>query len=115
MKNKNKLWRLRALMVIMGIPVTALQWISIVLWITKGIWWPFVLWLCVDIPWGVWVTLLYFRKVDYICPECHTVFKPRLKQAFFANHTPTTRKLTCPHCGHKGFCVEVYTKENKEE
>ena len=115
MKNKNKLWRLRALMVLTGIPVTALQWTSIVLWIAKGIWWPFVLWVCVAIPWGTWVSIFYFKKVDYICPECHTVFKPRLKQAFFANHTPTTRKLTCPHCSHKGFCVEVYTKEENTE
>ena len=31
-----------------------------------------------------------------------------LKEAFWANHTPTARKLTCTSCGHKGFCVEVW-------
>ena len=46
--------------------------------------------------------------VKYICPECHEVFKPTLKEAFWANHTPTARKLTCTACGHKGFCVEVW-------
>jgi len=113
MKNKDKLWRLRFMMLLTGIPVTALQWTSIVLWITKGIWWLFVLWVCVAVPWGIWVSRLYFKKVDYICPECHAVFKPRMKEAFFANHTTTTRKLTCPHCGHRGFCVEVYAREDK--
>ena len=35
MKNKNKLRKMRWLMVLTGIPVTALQWTSIILWITK--------------------------------------------------------------------------------
>ena len=52
----------------------------------------------------------YFKNVDYICPNCHTVFKPSLKETFFAKHTPTLRKLTCSSCGHHGFCVEVYRK-----
>lgn len=39
--------------------------------------------------------------------ECHEVFKPYFKEAFWARHTPATRKLTCPSCGHHGFCVEV--------
>ena len=46
----------------------------------------------------------------YICPQCHEVFKPKFKAAFFAYHTPTTRKLTCPKCGHKGHCVETYSE-----
>ena len=51
--------------------------------------------------------------VKYICPECHEVFKPALKEAFWANHTPTARKLTCAACGHKGFCVEVWGGDDK--
>ena len=46
--------------------------------------------------------------LKYICPECHEVFKPTLKEAFFANHTPAARKLTCTSCAHKGFCVEIW-------
>jgi len=114
MKNKNKLRKMRWAMVLTGIPVTALQWTSIVLWITHGLWWLFVIWACVAIPWGIVASINYFKRVAYICPECHEVFRPRLKEVFWAYHTPKMRRLTCPKCGHKGLCVEVYAeKEDK--
>ena len=114
MKNKNKLRKMRWLMVLTGIPVTALQWVSVVLWITHGLWWLFAIWACVAIPWGIVVSINYFKRVAYICPECHEVFKPKLKEVFWAYHTPKMRRLTCPKCGHKGLCVEVYAeKEDK--
>ena len=114
MKNKNKLRKMRWAMVLTGIPVTALQWVSIVLWITHGLWWLFAIWACVAIPWGIVVSINYFKRVAYICPECHEVFRPRLKEVFWAYHTPKMRRLTCPKCGHKGLCVEVYAeKEDK--
>ena len=108
MENKKKLKKMRMMMILTGIPVTALQWFSIIFWIVRGIWWPFVIWILVAIPWGILVTRYYFGHVKYICPECHEVFKPSLKDAFWANHTPTTRKLTCTACGQRGFCVEVW-------
>ena len=114
MKNKNKLTKMRLTMVLTGIPVTILQWVSIVLWITHGLWWLFAVWACVAIPWGIVVSINYFKRVAYICPECHEVFRPRLKEVFWAYHTPKMRRLTCPKCGHKGLCVEVYAeKEGK--
>ncbi len=113
MKNKNNLTKMRLTMILTGIPVTALQWTSIVLWITNGLWWLFVIWACVAIPWGVIVSKYYFDHVAYICPECHEVFKPKLKEAFWAYHTPKMRRLTCPKCGRKGMCVEVYCEKNK--
>ena len=99
---------MRWMMILTRIPVAALQWVSIIFWIARGIWWPFVLWVLVAVPWGILVSRYYLRHVKYICPECHEVFKPTLKEAFFANHTPTARKLTCTSCGHRGFCVEVW-------
>ena len=108
MEGKEKLKKMRWMMILTGIPVTALQWFSVIFWIVKGVWWPFVLWVVVAVSWGIWVSRYYFRHVKYICPECHEVFKPTLKEAFWANHTPTARKLTCPACGRKGFCVEIW-------
>jgi len=115
MKQKNKLNKMRLTMVLTGIPVTALQLTSIVLWITNGLWWLFAIWACVAIPWGICVSKHYFNHVAYICPECHEVFKPKMKEVFWAYHTPKMRRLTCPKCSRKGLCVEVYAeKEDKK-
>jgi len=108
MKNKTKLRKLHWCMVLTGIPVTALQWTAIILWITHGFWWLFVLWVLVAVPWGIIVSKKYFESVAYICPACHTVFKPRFKEMFWAYHTPKMRRLTCTNCAHHGMCVEVY-------
>lgn len=111
LENKKKMKQLHALLLITGIPIGILQWTSIVLWIVSGIWWLFAAYMLILIPYAVWITRFYFKRVVYICPQCHAVFKPALKDAFFANHTPTLRKLTCVTCGYHGFCVETYGKE----
>lgn len=113
MKQKDKLTKMRWIMVLTGIPVTTLQWASIILWIAKGQWWLFAVWAFVAIPWGIVVSVYYYRHVAYICPECHEVFKPSFKEMFWAYHTPKMRRLTCPKCGHKGLCVEVYDDGGK--
>lgn len=110
MKQKDKLNRMRLFMVATGIPMSILQWTAIILWITRGIWWLFVIWACLAIPYGIRLSGYYFRQVAYICPQCHQVFKPRLKEAFWAYHTPKMRRLTCPECGRHGLCVEVYAE-----
>ena len=113
MESKKKLKKMRWMMILTGIPVSALQWLSIILWIIRGVWWPFIVWVLVAAVWGTLVIRYYFNHVQYICPECHEVFKPTLKEAFWANHTPSTRKLTCTACGHRGFCVEIWGGEEK--
>lgn len=107
MTNKKELRKIHATLLVTAIPLGILQWSSIILWAAKGIWWLFLVWVLVAIPYAVCLTRWYFKKVAYICPQCHTVFKPTFKEAFWANHTPVTRKLTCPSCAHHGFCVEV--------
>lgn len=111
MENKKKLKRVRRNMLISAIPLGILQWGSIILWITTKIWWPFVVYLCVAVPYAIVLSRYYFRSVAYICPQCHKVFRPAFKEAFWARHTPRARKLTCTCCGHHGFCVETYGGE----
>ena len=107
MENKKKLRKVHLTMLLSAIPLGILQWGSIILWAMTGIWWLFAVYLVIGIPYAIWISIWYFKKTDYICPKCHQVFKPAFKQAFWANHTPTMRKLTCTCCGEKSWCVEI--------
>ncbi len=110
MKNKKKLFRLRLFLILIGIAMDIIEIGTAVIWWQTGIWWPFAVGMCIVAALGVGISIIYFKRVAYICPQCHEVFRPRFKEAFFAYHTPTTRKLTCPKCGHKGHCVETYNE-----
>lgn len=114
MENKKKMKQLHLILLITGIPFDIFQWTSIILWITMGVWWLFALWVMIAIPYVIWIINFYFKRVKYICPQCHEIFKPDFKEALWARHTPTLRKLTCICCGYKGFCVETYGEEEKK-
>ena len=115
MKQKQELKKMRWTMVLTGLPVTALQLTAIILGITHGLWWTLAIWAAVAIPWGILVSRYYFRHVAYICPQCHEVFRPKLKETFWAYHTPRMRRLTWPACGRKGLCGEVYSEPTRKE
>lgn len=114
MENKKNMRRLHAILLITGVPIDLIQLATVILWIVTGIWWPFVLYWVVAIPYGIWISNYYYKRVAYICPQCHEVFKPGFREVFFARHTPTLRKLTCTCCGYHGFCVETYGKKEKK-
>lgn len=115
MKTKNELKRVRMTMLLSGISMGFLEIASIILWLANGIWWPFAVYAAVAVPYAVLISIFYFKRVDYLCPSCGWVFHPRFREAFWANHTPKTRKLRCPHCRHRGFCVETYHGEESDE
>ena len=115
MKQKQKMTKMRLTMVLTGLPVTALQLTAIILGITHGLWWTLAIWAAAAIPWGIWCSAYYFRRTAYICPQCHEIFKPTFKEIFWAYHTPRMRRLTCPACGRKGLCVEVYSEPTRKE
>ncbi len=111
MKNKKKLQHMRIVMLAVGLVMDIIEIATVVLWVKTGIWWPFAIGMSVVVALVVWISSYYFRKTAYICPVCHEVFVPSFKEAFWARHTPRTRRLTCPRCHHKGFCVETYRRE----
>lgn len=111
MKNKNKLRRVHTIMLAIGIGMDIIELGTLFLWIRTGIWWPFALGMAAVIALGVWVCTYYYRHTAFLCPACHRVFRPGMREVLFAHHTPRTRKLTCPHCGHVGFCVETFAED----
>ncbi len=113
LENKKKMNRLHLLLLAFGIPLSVLEWTTVILWIVSGTWWPFAAWVAVDVAFGIWISYYYYRRTAYICPECHEIFVPSFKEMFFAKHTPTLRQVTCTRCGYKGFCVETYKKGEK--
>lgn len=114
MESKKKMRKLHAFLLVTGLPIEVAELVSVALWVSTGIWWPFAVYLLIAVPYAVWIMHYYFVRVSYVCPECGKIFNPVLREAFFANHTPTTRKLTCPHCGKKSFCVEIYREKEEK-
>lgn len=107
MKRKKKLRQLHLTMLLIGIVMDVLLVGSVLLWIFRHTWIPFTCCLPCVLALGVGLTALYYRGTAYLCPQCHRVFQPGLREFLFSAHTPSTRKLTCAKCGHRGFCVEV--------
>lgn len=108
MENKKKLRRTRAIMIIVGILIEMIEIGTLIYALKSGNWWPFGVGMVAVIALAIWLSAFYYKRTAYICPQCHKIFHPNFKEVFFANHTPNTRKLTCPGCSHKGFCVETY-------
>ena len=114
MTNRKKLSKLHAFLLGVGLAMEATEIVWLILSIKTGNWWIFAAgMLVVNVPLGIWMSAAYLKRTAYICPQCHEVFVPKFKESFWAYHTPRTRKLTCPHCGHKGMCVETYREEKK--
>lgn len=113
-KNAKKLNKIRAIVITVGTIAECMEVATFILWIIKGYWIPFLSVQFLALAVGLWIFKFYIDRIVYICPECHCVFKPKFKEALFAAHTPTTRKLTCIKCGHKGFCVETCEEETKK-
>ena len=111
MTSKEKLKKVRTVLLATAIPFCIMEWTSIFLWIFQGIWWPFAVYTMLAVPYIIWIFHYHWKNVSYICPRCHAVFRPGRKEAFFARHTPTTRRLTCTHCGYRGFCAEICCEE----
>ena len=107
MNNRKKLRRTHGKMLAFGIPMDIVEIVTLCIGIFKGIWWPFFIGIALAVVGAAVVVQMYYREINYICPECNTVFKPGFREFFFAGHTAKTRKLTCTSCHQKTWCIET--------
>lgn len=109
MKGTKKLKAVYIGMVAVGAIIDAALITSIVLWAVMGLWIPFAvsLPLCVAIVTAT--VIIAYKNLAYICGSCGKKFRPTLSEFIFSKHTPSTRKLTCPHCGVKNYHTETYS------
>ena len=56
---------------------------------------------------AVGLSQYYYDSVAYVCPNCGEVFVPSFLTFNLAPHTPKFRKLTCPKCGKRSYCLEI--------
>ncbi|PIO82385.1 hypothetical protein BSQ39_01810 [Loigolactobacillus backii] len=111
MQKNKELKQLHQLLILFGILADLLEIGLLFLGIVNGIWWPMFIGIPIIVFIAGYMTKEYNQNTAYICPNCKTVFKIRLKKLFFSAHTPKTRKLICPHCGKKAYCIETFAKE----
>ena len=107
-KNKKVRKKFKKLVVV-GVIISIPTFITIALWIIKGMWIPFAIVFPLTQLLGVFVASRYFRDSAFICAECNAVFVPTFKKVLFTSGTTKARWLTCTKCKHAGYCVETIT------
>lgn len=113
MKNKKALRKVHMKMLLWVFPLDIIEVGTLVWGIMKGDWLPFALGMTLVLVMAAWLSRFYYQNTNYICPNCNTEFKPKFWAAFWGKHNARARKLVCPACGQKDYCVEVYD-EKKE-
>lgn len=111
MNNKKSLRKVHIKMITLGLLMDAIEIGTLVWAIMKGNWIPFIIGMIIAVIFAIGISRYYFKKVNYVCPNCNTEFKPKFWSAFWAGHNPKARKLVCPACGQKNYCVEVYDEK----
>lgn len=111
MNKRKELRRVRRNMILMALPITAVEYTTLLLWVFKGIWLPFVIGMIAVLAALPFMVKYYNDHTAYICPRCRKAFAASAVKVTFAMHTPNTRRLRCPECGQKSWCVETVREE----
>ncbi|KRN98963.1 MerR family transcriptional regulator [Companilactobacillus kimchiensis] len=111
MNNKKSLRKVHIHMLLWGIPIDLIEIGTLTWGIIKSDWTPFIIGMIIVAIGATLLTKYYFQNTNYICSNCNAEFKPKFWAAFFGVHNSKARKLVCPNCGKKDYCVEVYDEK----
>lgn len=103
-KNTQKLYKK---LFVTGAIGTLIQVVGLSISVVMKSYLPFIIALLLGVICAIQLTNRFYNSVMYMCPHCHTEFKPRILPWMFAKHTPKTRNLTCPNCQQVHHCVEI--------
>ena len=90
--------------ILMFIPII----ISAIILDKSNVSYPLIITLIIFVPVFIITIVLYTKYVHFICPKCNQKFKPSNSAIIWSIHTPTKRKLKCPHCNAKSWCKEDF-------
>lgn len=105
MNNHKKLYYVMASATILMIVALA---VSMIIWTELNNWIPFAVICLVFIVLFVCTIVIYMKYVMFVCPKCNQTFKASANAIIWAIHTPTKRRLRCPHCNTKSWCKEDF-------
>ncbi len=117
MKSKGELGKTYTIMAICGVAMVVVQTMAAVAGMVKGVWWPYVVGFPVIILLELALMGMYHGHAAYVCPECGEMFRTGFWRFLTSRYVSGTRsrskvrKLQCPQCGHRGYCVEVAKKD----
>ncbi|UXU52490.1 MerR family transcriptional regulator [Staphylococcus arlettae] len=103
-KNTQKLYKKLFVTGAMG---TLFQVIGLSLSIVMKSYLPLIIALLLGVICAIQLTNRFYNSIMYMCPHCHTEFKPSILPWILAKHTPKTRYLSCPNCHQSHHCVEI--------
>ncbi len=113
MRNEHGLKKVQRITLAWGLAFILFQIGTLILWIVNRRWLPLVIVYFLAVLSAIFIVRMHYKKAAYICPTCNATFKPTWKNFNFSQHMPKTRKLTCPKCGTKGWCVEVLAENRR--
>lgn len=105
MRKENKMTTVRRKILIFLIMLITIELISISLMYALRLS-PIIV-IVIAVLGAVFFSKYYYDRVEYVCPNCGNIFIPSFLAFNLAPHTPKFRKLTCPKCGKKSYCLEI--------
>ncbi|WP_164508238.1 MerR family transcriptional regulator [Lapidilactobacillus wuchangensis] len=104
---KRQLHQVHRHMILLGVVLDLIEFSGLIYALQTKNWIPFIGGMVLVVGLAIWISYYYFREINFVCPNCQTIFQPKFGQMFIAAHNFKARKLKCPHCHQTNYCIEI--------